>query len=161
MLRTLTLRLAVVAFALVPLLLAADPASAAWATKGAGPARAQAVVIPQTATPAATKATPAPQYLPVYTLTWTTTKHSGGRGVIGYQVRRTQWQGSGLVVTSGTCAGTTVDGMPNVFVPSDPDAPTQSCTDLDAYTSGTVSYTVTPVMGRWTGPTSTSSPSYS
>jgi len=153
-------RLIVVAFALA-LVGTADPASAAWAVKGAGPARAQAVTIPQAATPAAIKTNPAPSYNPVYTVSWTTTKHSGGRGVIGYQVRRTQWQGSDLVVTSGTCAGTTVNGMPNVYVPSNPDATTQSCTDLDAFNSGTVSYSVVPVIGRWTGAKSASSPVYS
>lgn len=160
MFRVLTARLGVLLLALVPLLLAADPASAAWGVRGAGPARAQAVVIPQAAAPTATRSTPAPEYLPVYALTWSTTRHSGGRGVIGYQVLRTTWRGTG-VVTGGTCAGRTVAGVPNVHVPADPDAATQSCTDTDAYVDGTVTFTVTPVMGRWSGRTSPSSPTYS
>ena len=160
MLRMLTARLGVLVLALVLLLLAADPASAAWGVRGAGPARAQAVVIPQAAAPTATKTTPAPQYLPVYTVTWTTTKHSGGRGVIGYRVLHTTWRGTG-VVTGGTCAGTTVAGVPNVYVPADPNAPKQSCTDTDVYVDGTVTFTVIPVMGRWSGATSPSSPTYS
>jgi len=146
---------------LTTVLLPAAPALAGWKTSGTGPARAQAVVIPQAAAPTAVKANPAPDYNPVYTVTWASTEHSGGRGVIGYQIRRTQWQGSGLVITSGTCTGTTVNGMPNVFVPSNPEAATQSCTDRDAYNSGTVSYTVVPVMGRWTGAASAASPAYS
>ena len=39
-------RLAVLALTLVPVLLAADPASAAWGISGSGPARNQAVVVP-------------------------------------------------------------------------------------------------------------------
>ncbi len=143
----------------------ADPAAAAWGVTGAGPARAQADVIPRAAMPTATKATPPPQYLPVYTLTWPTTKLSRGQGVIGYQVRRTVYPQTTIAttepITNGTCAGTTVNGLTNVYVPANPDAPSQSCTDTDAYAKGEVFFTVTPVFARWVGPTSPASPIYS
>jgi hypothetical protein len=160
-------RLAVLALALVPALLAstADPAAAAWAVKGAGPARALAVTIPQGATPAATKATSAPSYLPVYTLTWSTTSLPAGQAVLGYQVRRTVFPRTAVArvepISAGSCAGTTVSGLTNVYVPADPTARTQSCTDTNAYSTGEVTFTVTPVIGPWVGPTSPASPVYS
>lgn len=158
-------RLATLALVLVSVLLAAQPASAAWSVSGAGPARGQAVVVPQGATPSATKATPAPTYLPVYTLTWSTAMLPGGRAVTGYQVQRIVWPNTAIARTeavgAGTCLGTTVNGLPNVFVPANPTAPTQSCTDANAYALGEVRYLVTPVLSRWVGPTSPPSPVYS
>ena len=146
------------------MLVAADPASAGWRINGVGPTRAEAVVVPAGATPTATKATPPPSYNPVYTLTWTTAKLSSGQGVIGYQVLRTINPRNAAMTTEpisgGSCAGTTVNGLSNVYVPADPNAATQACTDTTAYITGEVTFSVTPVMGRWVGPTSPASPVY-
>ncbi len=143
----------------------AGPAAAGWRVTGAGPARATAIVVPAGATPTATKATPASNnYNPEYTVTWTTAKLASGQGVVGYQIRRVvNPRNAGRYtepVSGGTCAGTTVNGLTNVYVPSNPNATTQSCTDTTAYVTGEVTFTVTPVMSRWVGPTSPESPVY-
>jgi hypothetical protein len=109
-------RLAIVLGTLVAVLLAADPASAAWGVTGTGPARAQAVVMPQGAVPTVAKVTdPAlyGSYVPVFVLSWDTASLPGGRAVSGYQVRRTVFPGTSIAKTEvigGTCLGTTVQG---------------------------------------------------
>jgi hypothetical protein len=156
-------RLAVLALALVPALLGAGPASAAWAVPGTGPARAAAVVVPQGATPTVSKATDPATYLPVFVVSWNTAALPGGRAVTGYQVRRTIYPGTFMAKTEiikGTCLGTTVQGLTNVYLPAAPTAPTQSCTDTEAFAKGDVTYSVTPVLGPWSGPTSAASAVY-
>ena len=150
----------------VAILATSSPASAGWGSTGAGPARAQAVVVPAGATPSATKAFPASNgYSPEYTVTWPTARLASGEGVVGYQIRRTINPRNAArytePVSGGSCAGVTVNGLSNVYVPANPNAPTQSCTDTNAYITGEVTFTVTPVMGRWVGPTSPESPVYS
>jgi hypothetical protein len=157
-------RLAALALAIVPVLLAAQPASAAWSVSGAGSARGQAVVVPQGSTPTVAKVTDPARfgtYIPVFVLTWDTAELPGGRAVSGYQIRRTVFPGSTIarteVIGGGTCAGTTVQGLANVYVPASPTAPQQSCTDTEAFAKGGVTYTVTPVLSGWTGPVSPAS----
>jgi hypothetical protein len=160
-------RLAVLVCALVPVLLAADPASAAWAVTGAGPSRAQAVTMPQGAVPTVAKVTDPVlygSYVPVFVLSWDTATLPGGRAVSGYQIRRTVFPGTSIarteVITGGTCLGTTVQGLTNVFVPAVPTATKQTCTDTEAFAKGGVTYTVTPVLSSWVGPTSAASAVY-
>jgi hypothetical protein len=159
-------RLAIVLGTLVAVLLAADPASAAWGVTGTGPARAQAVVMPQGAVPTVAKVTdPAlyGSYVPVFVLSWDTASLPGGRAVSGYQVRRTVFPGTSIAKTEvigGTCLGTTVQGLANVYVPATPTAPKQSCTDTEAFSKGGVTYTITPVLSSWVGPTSAASAVY-
>ena len=160
-------RLAVVLCALVPVLLGADPASAAWAVQGSGPARALAVTVPQGAVPTVAKVTDPVlygSYVPVFVLTWDTAALPAGRAVSGYQIRRTVFPGSSIarteVVTAGTCLGTSVQGRTNVYVPAVPTAAKQSCTDTEAFAKGGVTYTVTPVLSSWVGPTSAASAVY-
>jgi hypothetical protein len=159
-------RLAVLLCALVPVLLAADPASAAWGVNGSGPSRAQAVVMPQGAVPTVAKVTDPVlygSYVPVFVLSWNTATLPGGRAVSGYQIRRTVFPGTSIARTeiiAGTCLGTTVQGLPNVFVPANPTAAKQTCTDTEAFAKGGVTYTVTPVLSSWTGPSSVASAVY-
>jgi hypothetical protein len=159
-------RLAIVLGTLVAVLLAADPASAAWGVTGTGPARAQAVVMPQGAVPTVAKVTdPAlyGSYVPVFVLSWDTASLPGGRAVSGYQVRRTVFPGTSIAKTEvigGTCLGTTVQGLANVYVPATPTAPKQSCTDTEAFSKGGVTYTITPVLSSWVGPPSAASAVY-
>ncbi|MFD2093003.1 hypothetical protein [Blastococcus deserti] len=159
-------RLAVLALALVPALLGStDPAAAAWAVNGAGPAKSLAVLVPQGARPTVSETTDPATYLPLYVVTWNTGFVATARPVTGYQIRRIVFPGTSIakveVIGKGTCAGTTVDGLPNVYVPGSPGTATQSCTDAEGYAKGDVQYTVTPVYGRWTGPTSSPSAIYS
>lgn len=157
-------RLAVLALVLVPVLLAAQPASAAWSVSGTGPARGQAVVVPQGGTPTVAKVTDPVRYgsyVPVFVLTWDTAQLPGGRAVSGYQIRRTVFPGTTIarteIISAGTCLGATVQGLANVYVPPSPTAPQQSCTDTEAFAKGGVTYTVTPVLSGWTGPVSPAS----
>jgi hypothetical protein len=160
-------RLAVLLWALVPVLLAAEPASAAWAVNGSGPSRAQSVVMPQGAVPTVAKVTDPVRYgsyVPVFVLSWNTATLPGGRAVGGYQIRRTVFPGTSIarteIVAGGTCLGSTVQGLPNVFVPAVPTAATQTCTDTEAFAKGGVTYTVTPVLSSWMGPVSAPSAVY-
>jgi hypothetical protein len=156
-------RLATLAIVLVAVLLATEPASAAWAVTGAGPAKGQAVVVPQGDTPTVAKVTDPVRfgsYLPVFVLTWDTAQLPGGRAVSGYQIRRTVFPGTSIARTElvgGTCLGATVQGLPNVYVPAVPTAAQQSCTDIEAFAKGGVTYTVTPVLSAWVGPVSPAS----
>jgi hypothetical protein len=159
-------RLAIVLGTLVAVLLAADPASAAWGVTGTGPGRAQAVVMPQGAVPTVAIVTdPAlyGSYVPVFVLSWDTASLPGGRAVSGYQVRRTVFPGTTIAKTeiiNGTCLGTTVQGLANVYVSAAPTAAKQSCTDTEAFAKGGVTYTITPVLSSWVGPPSAASAVY-
>ena len=137
--------LAVLLWALVPVLLAAEPASAAWAVNGSGPSRAQSVVMPQGAVPTVAKVTdPGPygSYVPAFVLSWNTATlpaaapspgtRSAAPSSPGTSVARTE------IVAGGTCLGSTVQGLPNVFVPAVPTAATQTCTDTEAFAKGGV-----------------------
>jgi hypothetical protein len=159
-------RAALLLIAVLAVLLAPGTASAAWGVAGAGPARAQAVVLPQGAVPTVAKVTDPVlygSYVPVFVLSWDTAALPGGRAVAGYQIRRTVFPGTSIAKTeviAGTCLGTTVQGLANVYVPANPTAPKQSCTDTEAFAKGGVTYTVTPVLSTWVGPTSTASAVY-
>ena len=157
-------RIAVLLLAVLPVLLAPGTASAAWAVNGTGPARAQAVLVPQGATPTVSETTDPATYLPLHVVTWATGTVAPGRPVTGYQIRRIVFPGTSIakveVVAKGTCAGLTLDGLLNVYAPASPATATQSCTDAEAFAKGSVQYTVTPVYGRWVGPTSAPSAVY-
>jgi hypothetical protein len=160
-------RLAVLLWTLVPVLLAAEPASAAWAVNGSGPSRVLSVVMPQGAVPTVAKVTDPVlygSYVPVFVLSWNTATLPGGRAVSGYQIRRTVFPGTTIakteIIASGTCLGSTVQGLPNVFVPAVPTAAKQTCTDTEAFAKGGVTYTVTPVLSSWVGPVSALSAVY-
>jgi hypothetical protein len=137
--------LAVLLWALVPVLLAAEPASAAWAVNGSGPSRAQSVVMPQGAVPHRGESDrPGPLRL-LRTGVRPLVEHrhpAGGRAVGGYQIRRTVFPCTSVarteIVAGGTCLGSTVQGLPNVFVPAVPTAATQTCTDTEAFAKGGV-----------------------
>jgi hypothetical protein len=159
-------RAAVLLLAVRSVLLAPATASAAWGVTGAGPARTQAVVMPQGAVPTVAKVTDPVlygSYVPVFVLSWDTAALPGGRAVAGYQIRRTVFPGTSIARTeiiAGTCLGTTVQGLTNVYVPANPTAAKQSCTDTEAFAKGGVTYTVTPVLSSWVGPTSAASAVY-
>jgi hypothetical protein len=88
---------------------------------------------------------------------------AGGRAVGGYQIRRTVFPGTSVArteIAGGTCLGSTVQGLPNVFVPAVPSPATQTCTDTEAFAKGGVTYTVTPVLSSWVGPVSAPSAVY-
>jgi hypothetical protein len=63
-------------------------------------------------------------------------------------------------IIKGTCLGSTVQGLPNVYLPAAPLAAKQSCTDTEAFAKGDVTYSVTPVLSTWIGPTSAASAVY-
>ncbi len=160
-------RVTVLLLAVLTVAFAPGSASAAWGVSGGGPARAQAVVMPQGAVATVAKVTDPVlygSYVPVFVLSWDTAVLPGGRAVAGYQIRRTVFPGTSIarteIVAGGTCLGATVQGLPNVFVPASPTAPKQSCTDTEAFAKGGVTYTVTPVLSSWVGPTSPASAVY-
>ncbi|MGY1986470.1 hypothetical protein ACI792_09615 [Blastococcus sp. SYSU DS0669] len=127
----------------------AAPAPATWATRAAaGPAVVAAAVMPPGEQPTASGSGVLTRS---FTVTWRTS-HVAGVPVTGYVVRRTSsLLGAGLV-SEGTCSGVSLLGIDApVYVPADPAAETQSCTDTSLVSLGTVSYTVTPVLERWLG----------
>ena len=91
-----------------------------------------------------------------FTVTWGTVRPFEGLPATGYVLTRNATL-SGAPMDTGTCKGTVVDGIPGVYVPVDPDAPTQSCTDTTTLNLGSVQYTVTPVWNRWIGDASAAS----
>lgn len=149
------------ALALLPLaagLLGPPPeASAAWAVPGAGVASDRAARMPASIGPAPS-VTVAGVYpaARTFTVTWTTARPYGGRPATGYVLTRTATL-SNAAMDTGTCKGTVVQGTPGVFVPADPGAATQTCSDSTVLNLGSVQYTVTPVWGRWVGTPSTAS----
>jgi hypothetical protein len=127
---------------------AAPVASAAWGTSGTAVLTGQAARMP-----VAGSAAPSVGAVGVYpaartfTVTWTTARPFGGRPATGYVLRRTATLSS-AAMSDGTCRGGPLDG---VYVPAEPGAATQSCTDTTTLNLGSVQYTVTPVWGRWIG----------
>ncbi len=137
---------------LAPGALGAPPeASAVWATSGAA-------VLPDEAArmPAGDATAPTVSVVGVYpatrtfTVSWSTARPYGGRPATGYVLIRNATL-SGAPMDDGTCMGTVVEGVPGVYVPADPGAATQSCTDTTTLNPGSVQYTVTPVWSRWVG----------
>lgn len=130
-------------------------AHAAWATTGSGTAGVDSGVLPAGSTPTVTTQ-PAGDPV-VYELRWASTELAPAAPATGYRVLRTGADGIGVVVTDGSCAGSTQDGVPDVVVPADPAEPEQTCTDTGAASLGPVTYTVQPVFLRWLGTPSTPS----
>ena len=91
-----------------------------------------------------------------FTVTWATARPFGGRPATGYVLTRNATL-SDAAMDSGTCKGTVVHGVPGVYVPADPGAATQTCTDSTTLNLGSVRYTVTPVWTRWVGTASAAS----
>ncbi len=85
-----------------------------------------------------------------FTVTWPTVRPYGGRPATGYVLTRTTAL-SNPPMDTGSCTGVVADGVPGVYVPADPGAATQTCTDSTRRYLGSVQYTVTPVWGRWVG----------
>ncbi|MQA33009.1 hypothetical protein [Modestobacter roseus] len=126
----------------------ATPAHAQWHTSGAGPARQAAVRMPAGPVPTVTMRVDV-RLGYVYTLTWPTATLHDGQPVTGYVVSRDR---GGALLATGTCAGPTLLGIGLTgYAPTDPAAPTQSCTDVTLTPLGAVRYTITPVYGRWKG----------
>ncbi|SDN45456.1 hypothetical protein SAMN05660642_04872 [Geodermatophilus siccatus] len=146
----------------VPLLpaLAAGPlgpppeASAAWAVAGEAVLPGQAARMPagSTTAPSVTAAGVHPA-VRTFTVTWPTVRPFGGRPATGYVLERTATL-SNAPMDTGSCTGAVSDG---VYVPADPGAATQTCTDSTTLNLGSVRYTVAPVRGRWVGTPSTAS----
>ncbi len=126
-------------------------AHATWATTGSGTARSDAHLLSEGNTPTVTTQAGDPT---VYELEWAVTEVAPSAPATGYRVLRTGADGIGVAVTTGTCAGTTEDGVADVVVPANPADPQQTCTDAGAATLGPVTYTVQPVYVRWLGPPS-------
>ncbi|WP_448642047.1 hypothetical protein [Geodermatophilus sp. URMC 63] len=143
-------RLLLVAALLVP----AVPAQAAWSVPGSGTGAARAGKLVSAAAPSVTGSGPATSR--TFTVTWPVPP-AGGVPVTGWQVTRdSSLLGAGLV-SSGTCAGSSANGVPGVAHPAS-DGTRLSCTDVATVSVGTVRYTVTPVNVRWVGPPSPWSP---
>lgn len=138
-------------------------ASAAWITSGAGAGVARAAVVPQAARPAISEYREPLSGIRVFVVTWPSTR-VGATAASGYLVRRVIFPGTAQAraetIATGTCAGTGYQGRTGVYLPSRPSDAQQTCTDPEGYAKGDVTYTVTPVLQRWTGPTSPQSPVY-
>ena len=126
----------------------APEASAAWGVSGGevltGQADRMPVGSPTAPTVSVVGVYPATR---TFTVTWSTAWPYGGRPATGYVLRRTATLSS-AAMSDGTCRGDPLDG---VYVPADPGAATQTCTDTTTLNLGSVQYTVTPVWGRWIG----------
>ena len=125
-------------------------------------------MLPQGAVPTVAKVTDPVlygSYVPVFVLTWDTAPLPGGRAVAGYQIRRTVFPGTSHredrdhlrrdVPRQRPCRA-----WPTSTSPANPTAAKQSCTDTEAFAKGGVTYTVTPVLSSWVGPTSAASAVY-
>lgn len=124
------------------------PAAATWSAHGTGAGVATATVMPQGNQPTASGSA---ETTGTVTVTWTTSRLAG-EPVTGYVIRRESTTLGTGPVSEGTCSGTTLPGIEDrVYVPADPAAETQSCTDTSGASLGTVSYRVTPVFERWLG----------
>jgi hypothetical protein len=129
----------VVGLTLGLVLVACNPASASWATSGAGTASGAAYVMPAGSTPAA-QATGGD-----ISVTWPAVTLPDGGAVDGYVVHRYN-AGSGASATvGGSCTGLVT---------------TPLCTE-DNVTAGDWVYTDTPVLANWTGAESPPSPDVS
>lgn len=142
--------------------LAATPAQASWSSAGAGAGRQVAMTMSAGNAPTVTMASATVLGLGVvrtYTLTWPRSDVSSGTPVTGYRITRTSTLGPAVLGT-GTCTGITVVGLGlPAYVPANPSASTQSCTDISTVDLGVVRYAITPVYGNWTGsPSAPSTP---
>ncbi|WP_448610430.1 hypothetical protein [Geodermatophilus sp. URMC 60] len=108
-----------------------------------------------TAAPSVT-ATGAYPAVRTFTVTWPTARPYGGRPATGYLLERTATL-SNAPMDTGSCRGVVSDGVSGVYVPADPAAATQTCTDSTPLNLGVVQYAVAPVRGRWVGNPSTAS----
>ena len=126
-------------------------ASAAWAVTGAAVLPGQAARMPagDTIAPSVTAAGVYPA-VRTFTVTWPTVRPFGGRPATGYVLERTATL-SNAPMDTGSCRGAVSDGVSGVYVPADPGAATQTCTDSTTLNLGSVQYTVAPVWGRWVG----------
>lgn len=120
---------------------APQQASAQWTSTGSGPAAGMAASLPRGNQPSATRAW---ALFTNYTATVTWTASTGPAGpVTGYVVRR--YAGGTLSpVTTGTCTGASVGGVPNVVT-------TTTCDDQRGGDAATYTYRIQPVFGSWTG----------
>jgi hypothetical protein len=132
-------------------------AAAAWSVTGGSVLPGQAARMPDGSTTAPSVAAvgvyPA---MRTFTVTWPTARPFGGRPATGYVLDRNATL-SGAPMDTGTCKGTVVEGVPGVYVPADPGAATQTCTDSTTLNLGSVQYTITPVWTRWIGSASAAS----
>jgi hypothetical protein len=126
-------------------------AAAAWAVTGGSVLPGQAAAMPAggTTAPSVTAAGVDPA-VRTFTVTWPTVRPYGGRPATGYVLRRNATL-SDAAMDTGTCRGAVSDGVSGVYVPADPGAATQTCTDSTRLYLGSVQYTVAPVWGRWVG----------
>ncbi len=147
----------------VLLALAAGPlgpppeASAAWAVAGGAALPGQAAGMPagSTTAPSVSAAGVYPA-VRTFTVTWPTVRPFGSRPATGYVLKRTATL-SNAPMDTGSCKGAVSDGVSGVYVPADPGAATQTCTDSTTLNLGSVQYTVAPVWSRWVGNPSTAS----
>jgi hypothetical protein len=130
-------------------------AAAAWSVAGMAVLPGQAAQMPtgDTTAPAVT-AEGTYQSARTFTVTWPTVRPYGGRPATGYVLTRTASL-SNPPMDAGSCMGAVADGVSDVYVPADPGAATQTCTDSTRRYLGSVQYTVAPVWGRWVGNPST------
>ena len=148
-------RLAALSVALTAVLTLHTPnaAQAAWNNTGQGQAAQSAMMMPTASAPTVTMATGL-GLARTYTVTWPKTEVHAGVPVTGYRIARTSTLGSALL-GSGSCQGVTLLGLgAPVYVPANTAAAVQACTETAVVDLGTVRYSVTPVYGRWTGPSS-------
>ncbi|WNV75333.1 hypothetical protein [Geodermatophilus sp. DSM 44513] len=156
--RTAVRRTAVVSLVVLGLLLGATgPAAAGWATSGGGAAVARAASMPEIGQPTVARVVDPATGQTTYVVQWSAGP-VGTSPVPGYLVRRTIFPGTAQArhetIVSGTCSGVTYEGRSNVYLPSPAETGAQSCTDPEGYAKGEVTYSVTPVLLGWTGPTS-------
>jgi hypothetical protein len=131
-------------------------ASAAWAVTGAAVLPGQAAHMPAGTTAPSVSAAGIYPAVRTFTVTWPTVRPFGGRPATGYVLKRTATL-SNAPMDTGSCRGAVSDGVSGVYVPADPGAATQTCTDSTTLNLGSVQYTVAPVWGRWVGTPSTAS----
>ena len=126
-------------------------AAAAWSVTGGSVLPGQAAQMPagSTAAPSVTAAGVYPA-VRTFTVTWPTVRPYEGRPATGYVLTRSATL-SNAPMDTGTCKGAVSHGVSGVYVPADPGAATQTCTDSTTLNLGSVQYTVAPVWSRWVG----------
>ena len=129
-------------------------ADAAWTATARGPGAAGATALVASVAPTVTGSGPVTSR--TFTVSWPV-PDPFPTPITGWQVvRESSLLGAGLV-SNGSCAGTTTDGVPGVTQPARTGT-TLTCTDVATVSVGTVRYSVTPVYLRWVGPPSPPSP---
>jgi hypothetical protein len=125
-----------VAAAVPALALPTGTAQAAWSASGTGSATGATDVVPAGSTPSARDAGT------TVFVAWNAVTLPGGPAVSGYELVRTDTV-TGASVPAGTgCSGVVT---------------TTNCTETGV-TAGSWSYSVTPVLGPWTGPSGPAGP---